>query len=178
MFDELLEKLNCAKRIERGEQVVKPASAPAQLHALAGMPVLGQGPEPWKVRPIKSTEQFPNPPCIVQNLVNVSVCQGCPKKLDLTVPAAQDMFIWMKGVRPYKDRDTLMWVDQVKNINFHLSLECLKKFDPTLDIVIITMSDEMFYNITDQHLTHLRSHGILKHIIANKGKQVVVSIVQ
>ena len=87
-FDELLEKLNYTKRIERGEQVVDPPPpAPAQPQVLAGMPVLGQGPEPRKVRPIKSTEQFPNPPYILQNLVNVSVCQGCPKKIDLTVPA-------------------------------------------------------------------------------------------
>ena len=174
-FDELLEKLNHAKRIERGEQVMDPPLAPVQPQVLAGMPVLGQGPEARKVKPIKSTEQFPNPPCIVHNLVNVSVCQGCPKKIDLTVPAPQDMFIWMKGIRPYKDKDTLMWVDQVKNIYFHLNLDCLKKFDPTLDISTVTMSDEMFYNITDQHLTHLGSLGILKHIISNKGKQVAVS---
>ena len=88
------------------------------------------------------------------------------------------MFIWMHGVRSYKDKDTLMWIDQVKNIYFHLSLECLKKFDPTLDIATITMSDEIFYNITDQHLSHLRGLGILKHIIENKGKQVAVSIEQ
>ena len=152
-----------------------PPPAPVQPQVLARMPVLGQGPEPRKVKPIKSTEQFPNPSCIVQNLVNVSVCQGCPKKIDLTVPAPQDMFIRMKGIRPYKDKDTLMWVDQVKNIYFHLNLDCLKKSDPTLDISTVTMSDEMFYNITDQHLTHLGSLGILKHIISNKGKQVAVS---
>ena len=65
-----------------------------------------------------------------------------------------------------------------QKIYFHFGLECLKKFDPTLDIATITMSDEIFYNITDQHLSHLETLGILKHIIVNKGKQVAVSVVQ
>ena len=41
-FDELLEKLNRAKRIERGEQVVEPA--PPQPQVREGMPVLGKRP--------------------------------------------------------------------------------------------------------------------------------------
>ena len=96
-FDELLEKLNHAKRIERGEEVVEPPPPPQQPQIAAGMPVLGQGPEPRKVRPIKSTEQFPNPPFIVQNLVNVSVCQGCPRKIDLQIGAPHDMFRMNEG---------------------------------------------------------------------------------
>ena len=100
-FDELLEKLSPARQIQRGEEVVEPP--PPQPEVRVGMPVLGQGLEPWKVRPIKSTDEFPNPACIVQNLVNVSVCQGCPKKIDLKVPAPHDMFVRMKGIRPHKD---------------------------------------------------------------------------
>ena len=174
-LNELLEKLNCAQRIESGEQVVEPPPPPVKPQTCEGMPVLGQGPEPRKVRPIKSTEQFPNPPCIVQNLVNVSVCQGCPKKIDLTLPPPNDMFICMKGIQPYKDKDTLMWIDQVKNIYLHLSLECMKKFDPTMDIATVTMTDEMFQHISDQHLAHLGMLGLLKHLITNKRKQVGVS---
>ena len=161
-----------------GEQVVKPPSPPVEPQTLTGMPVLWQGPEPRKVRPIKSTEQFPNPPCIVQNLINVSVCQGCPKKIDLTLPPPNDMFIRMKGIRPHKDKDTLMWIDQVKNIYLHLSLECIKKFDPTMDIATVTMIDEMFQHISDQHLAHLGMLGLLKHVIANKRKQVGISKIQ
>ena len=174
-LNELLEKLNCAQRIESGEQVVEPPPPPVEPQTREGMPVLGQGPEPRKVRPIKSTEQFPNPPCIVQNLVNVSVCQGCPKNIDLTLPPPNDVFIRMKGIQPYKDKDTLMWIDQVKNIYLHLSLECMKNFDPTMDIATVTMSDEMFQHISDQHLAHPGMLGLLKHLITNKRKQVGLS---
>ena len=77
-FDELLEKLNHARQIQRGEEVVEPP--PPQPEVRAGMPVLGQGPEPRKVRPIKSTDEFPNPACIVQNLVNVKCLPGMSKE--------------------------------------------------------------------------------------------------
>ena len=45
----------------------------------------------------------------------------------------------------------------------------MKKFDPT-------MIDEMFQNISDQHLAHLGTLGLLKHVIANKRKQIGISI--
>ena len=175
-LDELLEKLNHVKRIERGEEVVEPTLPPAQPQVTTGMPVLGQGPEPRKVRPIKSTPQFPNPPFIVQNLVNVSVCQGCPKKIDLQVEPPYDMFIRMKGIRPHRQKDTLMWVDKVANIYFHLDVGCLQKFDPDLDISTVTMTDELFTNISDHHLAYLGKIGLLKHLNANKEKEVSVSI--
>ena len=81
----------------------------------------------------------------------------------------------MKGVWPYKDKNTLIWINRVANIYFHLSLECLKKFDATFDETNLTMTDELFYNISNQQLQHLAGLGLLKHIIANKGKQLAVS---
>ena len=37
------------------------------------------------------------------------------------------------------------------------------------------MTDEMFYSIYDVHLKHLIGLGILKNVIASKGKQVKVT---
>ena len=79
-LNELLEKLNRAQRIESGEQVVEPPPPPVEPQTCKGMPVLEQGPEPRKVRPIKSTEQFPNPLCIVQNLVKCQCLPGMSKE--------------------------------------------------------------------------------------------------
>ena len=69
-LDLLLEKLNRVKRIERGEPVedVEQQVQPAE----SNVPVLGSGPEPHKVRPIKSTPEFPNPPYVVHSLYNMS----------------------------------------------------------------------------------------------------------
>ena len=172
-LNELLEKLNRAKRIESGEEV--PDVPGEEPEVESGMPVLGSGPEPRKVRPIKSTEAFPNPPYVVHSLYNLSKCQGCPEKIDPKKKPPHDIFFRMKAIRPYQVKETLMWHDKVANAYFHLKLECLKKFDPTINVEDITMTNEMFKNISDVYLAHLAQLGILKHIIGNKGKEIGVS---
>ena len=169
----MLEKLNRAKRIESGEEV--PDVPGEEPEVESGMPVLGSGPEPRKVRPIKSTEAFPNPPYVVHSLYNLSKCQGCPEKIDPKKKPPHDIFFRMKAIRPYQVKETLMWHDKVANAYFHLKLECLKKFDPTINVEDITMTNEMFRNISDVYLAHLAQLGILKHIIGNKGKEIGVS---
>ena len=64
-LDSLLEKLNRAKGIERGEPVEEVAQVQPEE---SNGPVLGSGPEPRKVRLIKSTLEFPNPSYVVQSL--------------------------------------------------------------------------------------------------------------
>ena len=74
-LNELLDKLNKARRIDSGQEQVEDVPEEEE----DGLPKLGEGPEPGRVRPIKSTEQFPNPPCIVHVLYNVFVCHGVQK---------------------------------------------------------------------------------------------------
>ena len=172
-LNELLGKLNRAKRIESGEEV--PDVPGEEPEVESGMPVLGSGPEPREVRPIKSTEAFPNLPYVVHSLYNLSKCQGCPEKIDPKKKPPHDIFFRMKAIRPYQVKETLMWHDKVANAYFHLKLECLKKFDPTINVEDIMMTNEMFRNISDVDLAHLAQLGILKHIIGNKGKEIGVS---
>ena len=169
-LDSLLQKLNRAKQIERGEAIEEEQEDPQEEES--NVPVLGSGPEPRKVRPIKSTEQYPNPPHVVHSFYNVSRCQGCPEKINSTMPPPHDIFFRMKAICPFQNKETLMWIDKVANVYFHLNTKCLKKFDPNLKLEEITMNDEMFYKMTDRHLKLLAEVGVLKHIIANKGSQV------
>ena len=169
-LDSLLQKLNRAKQIERGEAIEEEQEDPQEEES--NVPVLGSGPEPRKVQPIKSTEQYPNPPHVVHSFYNVSQCQGCPEKINSTMPPPHDIFFRMKAIRPFQNKETLMWIDKVANVYFHLNTKCLKKFDPNLNLEEITMNDEMFYKMTDRHLKLLAEVGVLKHIIANKGSQV------
>ena len=169
-LDSLLQKLNRAKQIERGEAIEEEQEDPQEEES--NVPVLGSGPEPRKVRLIKSTEQYPNPPHVVHSFYNVSWCQGCPEKINSTMPPPHDIFFRMKAIRPFQNKETLMWIDKVANVYFHLNTKCLKKFDPNLNLEEITMNDEMFYKMTDRHLKLLAEVGVLKHIIANKGSQV------
>ena len=89
----MLEKLNRAKRIESGEADVDP-----EPEEKDGLPKLGESPEHRPTRPIKSTEQFPNPPWIVHALFNVSVCQGCPKRINSASRAPHDIFFRLKAI--------------------------------------------------------------------------------
>ena len=172
-LDSLLDKLNRVKRIERGEPVEEVAQVQPEE---SNVPVLGSRPEPRKVRPIKSTHEFPNPPYVVHSLYNVSQCQGCPEKINSTLPAPNDLFFRMKAIRPFQNKETLMWHDKVANAYFHLKTACLQKFDPNLKLEDITMINEMFFSINDRHLQLLAEVGVLKYIIANKGCDVQASI--
>ena len=172
-LDSLLDKLNRAKRIEREEMIDKEEEVQGDE---SNVPVLGFGPEPRKVQPIKSTEQYPNPPHVVHSFFNVSQCQGCPEKINSTMPPPHDIFFRMKVIRPYQNKESLMWIDKVANVYFHLNTKCLKKFDLNLNLEKIMMTDEMFYKMTDRHLKLLAEVSVLKYIIANKGSDVQVSI--
>ena len=173
-LNELLEKLNRAKRIESGEADVQDVDPEPKEDD--GRPKLGEGPEPQLTRPINSTEQFLNPPWIVHALFNVSVCQGCPKWINSASRAPHDMFFQIKAIRPYQYPDTLMYIDRVANGYLHLNLKCLENFDKSIQVENIHMTDEMFSNLTDAHFKVLLELGILKHITANKGREIEVGI--
>ncbi|MCG8626862.1 MAG: hypothetical protein MJE68_33275, partial [Proteobacteria bacterium] len=149
-MNELLEKLNKARRIDSGQEVVE--DVPMEPEEDDGLPKLGEGPEPRKVRSIKSTEQFPNPTWVVHSLFNVSVCQGCPRRINSAARPPHDLFFRLKAIRPYKDKNTLMWIDRVANGYLHLDLKCLENFDKDIAVEDIRMTDEMFYSIADAHL--------------------------
>ena len=58
---------------------------------------------------------------------------------------------------------------------FILDLKCLKNFDKDVNLEECRMTDEMFTNLSDAHMKVLADMGILKHIIANKSKDIKVS---
>ena len=169
-LDSLLQKLNRAKQIEKGEVIEEEQGEP--LGEESNVPVLGSGRERRKVQPIMSTEQYPNPPHVVHSFFIVSQCQGCPEKINSTMPPPHDIFFQMKAIHPYQNKESLMWIDKVANVYFHLNTKCSKR----ALIKKITMTDEMFYKMTDRHLKLLAEVGVLKYIIANKGADVQVSI--
>ena len=162
----MLEKLNTVKK--GGTQASAGEEANGQNDLQSGEIVLGSGPEPRPVRPIKSTEAFPNPPLITQAFLTISVCHGCPRAInsqDISPPS--DLLFKIKAVRPYMDPRTRYWVDRVANVYFHLSMTCLQKFDPTLKLEDLTMTNEMFCHLSPVHIQHLRTCGFLQHVVNN-----------
>ena len=68
--------------------------------------------------------------------------------------------------RPYRDPRTNYWHDKIANSYFHLNIECLQKFNPTLSVEDLTMTNEMFCNISQVHMDYLKTLGFL-NLIAN-----------
>ena len=170
----LLDKLNTVRKggitTSTGEEDI------SQQDDQSGEVVLGRGPEPRPVRPIKSTDSFPNPPLITQAFLTISVCHGCPRAInsqDISPP--NDLLFKLRAVRPYMDPRTRIWVDRVANVYFHLSMTCLQKFDPTLKLEDLTMTNEMFCPLSEVHVQHLRQKGFLQHVIHNIENRIQVS---
>ena len=168
----LLEQLNRAKNIGSATDTID--NVAQEINDI--QPVLGRGPEYRPVRPIPSTPASPNPPMVTQSLFTVSKCQGCPNDINSkTLKPPNDLLIRLRAVRPYMDQRTKYWVDKVANVYFHLNMACLQTFDPSLNEENLTMTNEMFCNISQQHLQHLRQLGFLDHIINNIEKEIEVS---
>ena len=170
----LLDKLTAVKKGGTQGNVSQEATVPQDEHA--GAVVLGSGPEPRPVRPIKSTESFPNPPLITQAFLTISVCHGCPKAINSQgVGPPNDLLFKLKAVRPYMEPRTRYWIDRVANVYFHLNMTCLQKFDPTLKLEDITMTNEMFCHLSQLHVQHLRTNGFLQHVVKNIEDSIQVS---
>ena len=167
----LLEKLNRARAIDNKAAPVEEAPQEEQT----GMPVLSSGPEPRPVKYIKSTKEFPNPPRVTQSQVvfNISKCQGCPNKIDIKkMKAPHDLLFKIQAIRPYPDHNTHIWHDRIANAYCHLKEECLKKHNPEVRMEEITMTDELFLGLSDQHMQYLATSGFLQHIITNKSRDI------
>ena len=171
-LNEILEKLIRARSIDNGE--APPTAEPPQQEE-SGFPVLSSGPEPRPVKHIRSTKDFPNPPTITQANVcfNISKCQGCPQKIDIqNMKAPQDLLFKIQAIRPYLDKHTNIWKDKIANAYCHLSQDCLQKHNPDARMEDITITDELFLNLSDAHMQYLGRIGMLQHIISNKTRQV------
>ena len=166
----ILQKLNQAKGVNV-DNVAQDNVSPL------GEFLLGSGPEPRPVRPVPPTPSFPNPPLVSQVLFTVTVCQGCPNQIDSrNLVPPNDLLIKMMMVRPYRDSRTNYWHDKISNGYFHLNIACLQKFNPTLSVEDLTMTNEMFCNISQVHMDHLKRLGFLHHIANNIEKSLQVSL--
>ena len=54
------------------------------------------------------------------------------------------------------------------NIHFHLKKTCLRGYDQAIEFKEITMTDEVFKQLSDKQMKVLHKEGILQHIIKNK----------
>ena len=176
-LNQLLEKLNKAKRISTGEEGQEHVIANADQPAASTGPVLGSGTEPRPVRVIPSTDDSPNPPYVTTSLYNVSKCHGCPapiQSLKRKLKAPNDLLFKFKAIRSYRNTRTQLWLDKIGNIYFNLKLDCLQNFKHEIKVESTTMTNEVFVSISEGHMTLLREKGLLDHIVKNTGEDIQV----
>ena len=105
-------------------------------------------------------------------MYNVRVCQGCKKHFEPNeLKPPHDLVFKLKAVRPYKDPKTLIWHDRMGNAYFHLSVECLRKHNAVVDISQLTMQNDTFLGLNQQHMHYLQQKGLLSYLISNKEKE-------
>ena len=63
------------------------------------------------------------------------------------------------------------WMEYECNINFHLDMECLTKYDNSINLEEIYMDDEYFQMLDKQQMEILKEAGVLL-IIATKKYQI------
>ena len=166
----ILQKLIQAKGVNVDNVVQATVSPLGEL-------VFGSGPEPRPVKPVPPTSSFPNPPLVSLVLFTVTVCQGCPNEIDSrNLVPPNDLLIKMMMVRPYRDPRTNYWHDKISNGYFHLNIACLQKFNPTLSVEDLTMTNEMLCNISQVDMDHLKRLGFNHHIANTIEKNLQVSL--
>ena len=156
----LLERLTQAKQV---------SAQPIPQDTNTRKIILGKGSEPRPKRPLPDEKPY------VQKITSgVSVCQGCPTKIDRKAPP-NDLVIKLLAIRPYKDRCTHLWVDRTANIYFHLEFECVKNFNKDLTPDNIRIMQEEFTSLGDGHLQLLEQCGFLENIINLLETEIQVS---
>ena len=144
-------------------------SQPVPQNTDPRQPILGKGPEPRPNRPLPDEKPF------VQKIVGgVSVCQGCPTPIS-TMAAPNDLVFRMTAIRPYREKQTRVWVDRVANIYFHLELQCVQNFNKDISLDDVRIMQEEFTKLTEAHLQLLEQCGLLETIIKLLEAEIQVS---
>ena len=155
--------LNLLNQITAAQQIMQeqPEATPADNR-------LGQSKQPRAVRPLKGSALNPNY-CYVTFLSGLGVrkCLGCPTPI-AQVEAPFDMVFRFRAIRPFLNKKTQMWQDQIANGYCHLDLNCLRSHNPNFTTQQIHMDDQTFLQCSPGHFKYLTQAGVLKHILDNR----------
>lgn len=118
-----------------------------------------------------STRSLPNhkdPPILaLVGKLAVSRCQGCGRNITKRqIREEKDMVFKRKGVRGFM-RDGV-FRQYEGTLYYHLKMECILRKEPNMENKDITVTDEVFRQLSDTQLEHLADLGYLAYILANK----------
>ena len=149
----LLERLTKAKGLTTTPQ------QEAVPQVFSEQALLDRGPEPRQIRPLPNEKPF-----IVKHPAGVSVCQGCPTKIDRK-DEPHNLVYRLRAICPYKEKRTQMWVDRIANIYFHFNFDCVTKVARNLKMEDVQIAQNDYAGLADAHLVVLAQCGLLEGLI-------------
>ena len=82
----------------------------------------------------------------------------------------RDMAMRLRSHKIWKNPRTGNYYQSPCNTYFHMSLACLGKHNPTIELQNFTITNEEFLTLTEENLSYLQELGFLEYILANKEK--------
>ena len=124
----------------------------------------------------KNVQQLPpkverkNPPVVIfTNGLGIKVCKGCPKRITKEQQVYPNNMVFRRwGPGGFTNPKTQKCCITECNVHFHLKKTCLRGYDQAVEFKDITMTNEVFYKLSDEQMEVLHNEGILQHIIKNK----------
>ena len=107
-----------------------------------------------------------NPPVILTDGTNISMCKGCGKKITKEQRKYINNIVFRKkGITGYLFKGR--YISKVGKIHFHLQKERLRHHDDTVQLHEIMMHEEVFEDLSIEQMSVLNQKGFLKYITAN-----------
>ena len=132
---------------------------------------------------MKIAYQQPRIPCCYQHqhkYYPTPICHSLPSLGNFTLPwiqrqnrsegtdTPQDLIFRLNARRSFKHPITGTFMEKKGKAYLHLSLTCLRKQDTTMQLKDLAINDEIFIQLTDDHLQCLQSDRLLQYILAQK----------
>lgn len=109
------------------------------------------------------------PTIIFTDRLGIRVCRGCPRGITAEDQSPPSNMVFRRcSVMGYYNRVLNKYIEKPSNVHFHLDISCLRKADPTTEVKDIYMTDDVFQDLTEDHMRVLHEKGLLTHILALK----------
>ena len=110
-----------------------------------------------------------NPPMLIYAMWRITKCRGCKKSItDEDKVSPHSFVLRIHGVVGYFNKLHNKWLDSEQNIHFHMNMDCVRKYDSTVEKHHVACNDEVFCRLSEQEMAFLHANGYLKQIAEKK----------
>ena len=122
-----------------------------------------------QLQPSGRSSLMNNPPLVVKAYWQITKCRGCKKSItteDKEYP--HDLVFQRRGICGYFNTVQNKWVENEAFVYYHLSIQCLRKGESTLEYRYISAVDDVFATLDREQMVVLNDLGFLRPIVEKK----------